>query len=255
MKLKRFILAAGIISAATTVGVMAQKAPEPCGLVPSERQLEWYDREMIALFHFGLNTFEEFVNEGDGKAPAALFNPTALDCTQWMQVLKSAGIPAAILTAKHADGFCLWPSRYTDYCVKNAAWKNGKGDVVREFVDACEEYGIKAGIYLGPHDRHEHLHPDYSTERYKHYYAAQLTELMSQYGKIWETWWDGAGADELTTPLYTHWHEIVRRLQPDCVIFGTKNSYPFADVRWMGNERGEAGDPLLGHYRFCGYSR
>lgn len=176
-------------------------------------------------------------------APAALFNPTALDCTQWMRVLKSAGIPAAILTAKHADGFCLWPSRYTDYCVKNAAWKNGKGDVVREFVDACEEYGIKAGIYLGPHDRHEHLHPDYSTERYKHYYAAQLTELMSQYGKIWETWWDGAGADELTTPLYTHWHEIVRRLQPDCVIFGTKNSYPFADVRWMGNERGEAGDP------------
>lgn len=126
MKLKRFILAAGI-SAATTVGVMAQKAPEPCGLVPSERQLEWYDREMIAFFHFGLNTFEEFVNEGDGKAPAALFNPTALDCTQWMQVLKSAGIPAAILTAKHADGFCLWPSRYTDYCVKNAAWKNGKG--------------------------------------------------------------------------------------------------------------------------------
>ena len=101
MKLKRFILAAGI-SAATTVGVMAQKAPEPCGLVPSERQLEWYDREMIAFFHFGLNTFEEFVNEGNGKAPAALFNPTALDCTQWMQVLKSAGIPAAILTAKHA---------------------------------------------------------------------------------------------------------------------------------------------------------
>ena len=242
MKLKRFFLAAGI-SAAAAMGLWAQDAPEPCGLVPGKRQLEWYGREMIAFFHFGINTFEEFVNEGDGKAPAALFNPTALDCTQWMQVLKNAGIPAAILTAKHADGFCLWPSQYTDYCVKNSAWKGGKGDVVREFTDACQEYGIKAGIYLGPHDRHEHLHPDYTTERYKQYYASQLTELMSQYGPIWETWWDGAGADELTTPLYAHWHSIVRRLQPDCVIFGTKNSYPFADVRWMGNEAGRAGDP------------
>lgn len=198
---------------------------------------------MIAFFHFGINTFEEYVNEGDGKASTAIFNPTALDCRQWMQTLKAAGIPAAILIAKHADGFCLWPSKYTDYSVKNAAWKNGKGDVVREFVDACEEYGLKAGIYLGPHDRHEHLSPLYTTERYKEYYAHQLGELMSDYGKIWETWWDGAGADELTTPVYRHWYKIVREKQPDCVIFGTKNSYPFADVRWMGNEAGEAGDP------------
>ncbi|MDE6527904.1 MAG: alpha-L-fucosidase, partial [Muribaculaceae bacterium] len=222
---------------------IAQKAPEPFGLTPSERQKEWYDREIIAFFHFGINTFEDFVNEGDGRAPAAIFNPTALDCEQWMETLHAAGIPAAILTAKHADGFCLWPSRYTDYCVKNSAWKGGKGDVVREFVDACEDYGIKAGIYLGPHDRHEHLRPDYSTEKYKEYYASQLRELMTEYGKIWETWWDGAGADELTTPLYSYWNGIVREHQPDCVIFGTKNSYPFADVRWMGNEAGHVGDP------------
>ncbi len=229
--------------AATCVPVTGQYAPEPYGLTPSERQLEWYGREMIAFFHFGINTFEEYVNEGDGKAPAALFNPTALDCRQWMQTLKAAGIPCAILTAKHADGFCLWPSRYTDYCVKNAAWKGGKGNVVREFTDACAEYGIKAGIYLGPHDRHEHLSPLYTTERYKAHYARQLEELMGGYGKIWETWWDGAGADELTTPIYREWHRIVREKQPDCVIFGTKNSYPFADVRWMGNEAGQAGDP------------
>lgn len=222
---------------------IAQKAPEPFGLTPSERQKEWYDREIIAFFHFGINTFEDFVNEGDGRAPAAIFNPTALDCEQWMETLHAAGIPAAILTAKHADGFCLWPSRYTDYCVKNSAWKGGKGDVVREFVDACEDYGIKAGIYLGPHDRHEHLRPDYSTEKYKEYYASQLRELMTGYGKIWETWWGGAGADELTTPLYSYWNGIVREHQPDCVIFGTKNSYPFADVRWMGNEAGHVGDP------------
>lgn len=221
----------------------AQKAPEPAGLVPNERQIEWYNREMIAFFHFGINTFEDFVNEGDGRANTAIFNPTDLDCTQWMRTLKSAGIPSAILTAKHADGFCLWPSKFTDYCVKNSTWKGGKGDVVREFVDACEEYGIKAGIYLGPHDRHEHLSPLYTTTRYKDYYGHQLNELMSDYGKIWETWWDGAGADELTTPIYTHWYNIVRSKQPDCVIFGTKNSYRFADVRWMGNEAGHAGDP------------
>mgnify|MGYP000067093846 CR=1 FL=1 len=237
------VLVASAVAAFSSLPVIAQQAPAPCGLVPSARQLEWYNREMIAFFHFGINTFEEYVNEGDGKASTAIFNPTALDCRQWMQTLKAAGIPAAILTAKHADGFCLWPSKYTDYSVKNAAWKNGKGDVVREFVDACEEYGLKAGIYLGPHDRHEHLSPLYTTERYKEYYAHQLGELMSDYGKIWETWWDGAGADELTTPVYRHWYKIVREKQPDCVIFGTKNSYPFADVRWMGNEAGEAGDP------------
>ncbi len=221
----------------------APKAPEPYGLTPNDRQKEWYGRDMIAFFHFGPNTFQEMVNEGDGTAPAEIFNPTALDCGQWMDVLKGAGIPAGIITAKHADGFCLWPSKYTDYDVENAAWKDGKGDVVREFVEACEAKGIKAGIYLGPHDRHEHLKDGYNTEAYGEYYANQLGELMTGYGKIWETWWDGAGADELTTPLYAKWYEIVRGNQPDCVIFGTKNSYPFGDVRWMGNESGMAGNP------------
>lgn len=243
MKLKRSTFLSVVLVALGIPAVSAQKAPEPVGLLPNSRQQEWYDREIIAFFHFGINTFEDFVNEGDGKSPSYLFNPSALDCKQWISTLKTAGIPAAILTAKHADGFCLWPSQYTDYCVKNATWKNGKGDVVREFVDACEEYGVKAGIYLGPHDRHKHLRPDYSTEMYEYYYAAQLEELMSGYGKIWETWWDGAGADELTIPLYRHWYQIIRKHQPDCVVFGTKNSYPFADVRWMGNEMGQIGDP------------
>lgn len=241
MNLKKMFLS--VAYAATVMPMLAQKAPEPSGLVPSERQIEWYNREMIAFFHFGINTFEEFVNEGDGRANTAIFNPTRLDCGQWMRTLKAAGIPSAILTAKHADGFCLWPSKYTDYCVKNSTWKGGKGDVVREFVDACEEHDIKAGIYLGPHDRHEHLSPLYTTSRYKEYYAHQLQELMTGYGKIWETWWDGAGADELTTDVYAHWHKVVREAQPDCVIFGTKNSYCFADVRWMGNESGITGDP------------
>lgn len=222
---------------------LSAKAPQPVGPTPNERQIDWYNQEIIAFFHFGLNTFEEFVNEGDGRTTTSLFNPTGLDCRQWARTLKSAGIPNGILTAKHADGFCLWPSAYTDYCVKNSPWKNGKGDVVREFTEAFGDLGVRASVYLGPHDRHEHLSPLYNTTGYRDYYALQLTELLSDYGAMWETWWDGAGADELTTPIYTKWAEIVRRLQPQCVIFGTKNSYRFADVRWNGNESGIAGDP------------
>ncbi|MDR2948246.1 MAG: alpha-L-fucosidase [Prevotella sp.] len=219
------------------------QAPKPIGPTPNERQIDWYNQEIIAFFHFGLNTYEEFVNEGDGRTTTSLFNPTALDCKQWARTLKAAGISNGILTAKHADGFCLWPSAYTDYCVKNSPWKGGKGDVVKEFADAFNSLGVRASVYLGPHDRHEHLSPLYNTTDYRDYYAHQLTELLSNYGPMWETWWDGAGADELTTPIYTKWAEIVRRLQPQCVIFGTKNSYRFADVRWNGNETGIAGDP------------
>lgn len=225
------------------VTLNAQEAPKPIGPTPNARQIDWYNQEIIAFFHFGINTFEEFVNEGDGRTSTAIFNPTALDCKQWALTLKNAGIPNGILTAKHADGFCLWPSAYTDYSVKNSSWKNGKGDVVKEFADAFNSMGVRASVYLGPHDRHEHLSPLYNTTDYRDYYARQLTELLSNYGPMWETWWDGAGADELTTPIYTKWAEIVRRLQPQCVIFGTKNSYRFADVRWNGNESGIAGDP------------
>lgn len=217
----------------------AQTAPQPFGPVPNARQIEWYHREMIAFFHFGMNTFTND-NEGDGTAKPEMFNPTALDCNQWMDVLKRAGIPAAILVAKHADGFCNWPSKHTNYSVKNSNWKDGKGDVVKEFIDACKAAGIKAAIYLGPHDRHDSR---YGTDDYSDYYADQLSELLRNYGPIWEIWWDGAGADKLTTAYYTRWADTVRRLQPNCVVFGTKNSYQFADCRWMGNESGISGDP------------
>jgi len=214
--------------------------PAPFGPVPTARQLEWYSREIIAFFHFGINTFGDEVNEGDGTASPSIFAPSNLDCGQWMKTLKRAGIPCGILVAKHADGFCNWPSAYTQYSVKNSPWKGGKGDVVREFTDACKTAGIKAGIYLGPHDRRE---PTYGTAAYADHYANQLTELMTNYGPIWEIWWDGAGADFLTTDFYTKWAAIVHKTQPQCVFFGTKNSYPFADCRWVGNESGKAGDP------------
>jgi alpha-L-fucosidase len=226
----------------TNIGsvVLAVEPPTPCGPTPNARQIEFYHREITAFFHFGVNTFGNYVNEGDGKASPAIFNPTALDCNQWMRVLKAAGIPCGILVAKHADGFCNWPSAYTDYSVKHSPWKNGNGDLVREFTDAAKAAGIKAGIYLGPHDRHE---ATYGTPAYVDHYANQLSELMQNYGPIWETWWDGAGADFLSPDFYARWAQIVRTNQPDCVIFGTKNSYPFADCRWVGNESGFAGDP------------
>ena len=135
-----------------TLSVSAQQAPKPVGVTPNSRQIDWYNQEIIAFFHFGLNTFEEFVNEGDGKTTTALFNPTALDCNQWARTLKAAGIPNGILTAKHADGFCLWPSEYNDYCVKNSSWKGGKGDVVKEFADAFNNNGVRESVYMGIKD-------------------------------------------------------------------------------------------------------
>lgn len=218
---------------------LGQPAPTPVGPIPNARQIEWYNRGITAFIHFGMNTFVG-VNEGDGKASPMLFNPSELDCRQWMSVLKKAGIPCAIFVAKHADGFCNWPSAYTDYSVKNSPWKKGGGDVVREFTQACKAAGIKAAIYLGPHDRHDHR---YGTPAYSDYYAGQLSELLTNYGPIWEIWWDGAGADKLPESFYTRWADTVRRLQPHCVVFGTKNSWRFADCRWVGNESGLSGDP------------
>jgi alpha-L-fucosidase len=218
---------------------LGQQGPSSVGPVPNARQIEWYHREMIAFFHFGMNTFTN-ENEGEGIAKPEVFNPSDLDCKQWMSVLKRGGISSAILVAKHADGFCNWPTAYSNYSVKHSNWKEGKGDVVREFTKACEAAGIKAGIYLGPFDRHD---ARYGTNLYSEYYASQLSELLRNYGKIWEIWWDGAGADQLTTAIYTRWADTVRTLQPQCVIFGTKNSYAFADCRWVGNESGFAGDP------------
>jgi len=228
-----------MICMSTSLSSHAQTAPVPFGPLPNARQIEWYHREIIAFFHFGMNTFTN-VNEGDGTASPKLFNPTALDCNQWTSVLKNAGITTAIFVAKHADGFCNWPSAHTNYSVKNSPWKDGKGDVVKEFTDACKTAGIKAAIYLGPHDRHDSR---YGTPDYSDYYAGQLSELLRNYGPIWEIWWDGAGADQLTTAFYTRWADTVRKLQPNCVVFGTKNSYLFADCRWMGNESGISGDP------------
>ena len=210
----------------------------PVGPVPSARQLEWHGRGATAFFHFGINTFTD-KEWGDGTEDPALFDPTALDCRQWIKTIKAAGFTAAILTAKHHDGFCLWPSAYTEHSVKNSPYKGGKGDVVREFTDACREEGIKAGLYLSPWDRHE---PTWGTPEYDAFYIGQLTELFSNYGDIYECWWDGAGSEKAHYD-WKKWADIVHSLQPNALIFAPVTMTDEAETRWVGNEIGFAGLP------------
>ncbi|MBN1131375.1 MAG: alpha-L-fucosidase, partial [Chitinispirillaceae bacterium] len=219
-----------------SAGAVGQ-APVPVGPVPHARQIEWYHRETMAFFHFNMNTFtgDEW---GDGTASPSRFNPASLDCEQWIRTVKGAGFACAILTAKHHDGFCLWPSAYTTYDIAASPYKGGAGDVVREFTDACRKYGIKPALYLSPWDRHE---PSYGTAAYNTFYANQLRELLANYGTIWEIWWDGAG-DQMAFD-FKRWADTVRALQPGCFIFGAKKASPYVDGRWIGNEDGVAGDP------------
>lgn len=220
--------------------------PKPVSPIPSERQLAWHELEFYAFVHFNMNTFTN-MEWGFGNESPGLFNPTQLDCRQWAKVCKEAGMKGIILTAKHHDGFCLWPSAYTEHSVKNSPWKNGKGDVVRELSEACKEYGLKFGIYLSPWDRN---HADYGKPEYLVYFRNQLRELLTNYGEIYEVWFDGAnggngwygGANEtrkIDNKTYYDWentYKIVRELQPNACMFSDAGP----DIRWVGNEEGWA---------------
>ncbi len=210
----------------------------PGKVAPTARQIEWLRREKMIFFHFGMNTFTG-MEWGDGTENPSVFNPEKLDCRQWIKVASDAGFTTAILTAKHHDGFCLWPSKYTEYSIKNSPYKDGKGDIVKEFTDACAQFGIKAGIYLSPWDRHESV---WGKPEYNDFYTNQLTELLTNYGKIWEIWWDGAGSTEADYD-WKRWATTVRTLQPDATIFGSLGAEPYVDTRWVGNEKGFAGEP------------
>ena len=219
-----------LIAATMAAAAFSQKLP-----VPSQRQLLWQQMETTAFLHFTVNTFTD-KEWGDGTEKESVFNPTKFDATQWIRALKKAGFKMAILTAKHHDGFCLWPSAFTEHSVKNSPWENGKGDVVKQVADACREYGLKFGIYLSPWDRHE---PSYSTPAYNHYYKNQLRELLTHYGMISEVWFDGAKGPNAKNMQYDfrgYW-QLVRKLQPGAVIFSDAGP----DVRWVGNEKGKAG--------------
>ncbi|MCB0668071.1 MAG: alpha-L-fucosidase, partial [Saprospiraceae bacterium] len=214
--------------------------------IPSERQLHWQQMEFYAFVHFNMNTFTN-MEWGTGAEDPSLFNPTELDCHQWAKVFKEAGMKGVIITAKHHDGFCLWPSKYTDHSVKNSPWRNGEGDVIQELREACDEYGLKLGIYYSPWDRN---HADYGTPEYLVYMRRQLKELLTQYGDIFEVWFDGAnggtgyygGANEdrrVDKLNYYDWettYKLIREWQPDAVIFSDAGP----DVRWVGNENGHS---------------
>ncbi|HTG67234.1 MAG TPA: alpha-L-fucosidase [Flavobacterium sp.] len=225
------------------------KGQEAFGPIPSENQMNWQEMEYYAFVHLSVNTYIDMA-WGFGNEDASIFNPTNLDCRQWARICKESGMKGIIITAKHHSGFCLWPSKYTEYSVKNSPWKNGKGDIVREMADACKEYGLKLGIYLSPWDRN---HPDYGKPEYITYFRNQLKELLTNYGEVFEVWFDGAnggdgyygGANEtrkINRETYYDWtntYKMVRELQPKIVIWNDNGDR--ADLRWVGTEAGYVG--------------
>lgn len=230
---------------------IAQVAPPaPLEPVPTLNQLKWQDMEMYAFIHYSMNTYTD-QEWGFGNEDLSLFNPSDLDCRQWVSVCKQAGMRGIILTAKHHCGFCLWPSDYTDYSVKNTPWKNGQGDVVRELADACRSEGLKFAVYLSPWDRH---HADYGRPAYIDYFRNQLRELLTHYGDIFEVWFDGAnggdgfygGANEtrkIDRTTYYDWpttYKMIRELQPNCLIWNDGGDR--GDLRWVGTEAGYVGE-------------
>lgn len=211
--------------------------PLPYGAVPTARQLEWQKMETYMFVHFGPNTFTD-VEWGDGKEDPKVFHPTNLDCRQWAATAKAAGLKGIIITAKHHDGFCLFPSEYSTHTVRQSGWKGGEGDVLKELSEACGEYGLKFGVYLSPWDQN---HPTYGTPEYNDVFANTLTEVHTRYGDIFEQWFDGAnGEGENGKKQVYDWEKfrnVVYTHNPDAVIFSDIGP----DCRWMGNERGVAG--------------
>jgi alpha-L-fucosidase len=212
---------------------------QPLDPLPSAAQLAWQRTETNLFVHFGMNTFSDR-EWGDGTESPALFNPGRLDCRQWAQVARQAGFRIGVLTAKHHDGFCLWPTATTDHSVKSSPWREGRGDVVREFVDAFRAEGLRVGLYLSPWDRHERSYGD--SPVYNDFYCAQLTELLTGYGELDEVWFDGACAEGRNGRRQAYdWNRffgLVKKFQPGAVTFGDGGT----DVRWVGNERGYAGE-------------
>ena len=238
--------------------VQAQTLPTACGPVPNENQLRWQAMEMYAFIHYSLNTYTD-QEWGFGNEDPKLFNPSHLDCRQWAKVCKQAGMKGIIFTAKHHCGFCMWPSKYTDYSVKSSPWKEGKGDVVRELAEACRDEGLEFAVYLSPWDRN---HPAYGRKEYVTYFRNQLRELLTNYGDIFEVWFDGAnggdgwygGANEtrkIDRTTYYEWPEtykMIRKLQPKCLIWNDGGDR--GDLRWVGTEAGYVGETnwsLLNH--------
>ena len=247
---KRLIFSLLVVLSIIFTACEEVKAPEPYGPVPNENQINWQEMEYYGFIHFSVNTYTD-MSWGFGNEDPAIFNPENLDVRQWARIAKEAGMSGLILTAKHHSGFCLWPSEYTDYDMTASPYKDGKGDIVRELADACKEYGLKFGVYLSPWDRN---FADYGKPEYITYFRNQLTELLTNYGDIFEVWFDGAnggsgyygGANEtrkIDRTTYYDWgntYKLVRELQPNIVIWNDGGKR--ADLRWVGTESGYVGE-------------
>jgi len=250
---RRTLIATGLVAGALPAGAAhaaaRSRAPKPWGAVPSPRQWRWHGRETYAFVHFSINTYTD-KEWGFGDESPKLFNPTDFDADQIVAAAKAGGLNGLILTAKHHDGFCLWPTMLTEHCIRNSPYKDGKGDIVREMADACRRANLPFGLYLSPWDRN---HAQYGRPEYITYYRAQLTELCTRYGELFEVWFDGANggdgyyggareARKIDAPRYYNWPSIValvHKLQPNACTFDPLG----ADIRWVGNEDGVAGDP------------
>jgi alpha-L-fucosidase len=219
--------------------------------LPSQAQLGWHNMEYYWFVHFSPNTFTDR-EWGLGDEPEDAFNPTDLDCRQWCRIAKAAGAKGIIITAKHHDGFCLWPSNYSTHTVRESKWKNGKGDVLKELSQACKEYGLKFGVYLSPWDRN---HPQYGTPAYNDVFVNMMKEIFTNYGPIWEFWWDGANGEGPNGKRQVYdWHrfeQTIRILSPNTVVFSDIGP----DIRWVGNESGVAGKTNWNYLDTAGFTR
>lgn len=230
------LLVLAMVGLLSAQAVAAWPPERPAGDTPTPEQLAWQDMELGMFCHFGTNTFTDR-EWGDGTASPEVFNPEQFNPHQWAAAAREAGFKYLILTAKHHDGFCLWPTQQTDYCVRKSKWRDGKGDVVKEVAEACREAGLKLGLYLSPWDRHEPRYAD--NEAYDRFYMAQMTELLTNYGDILEFWCDGAGGQGHVYNWIAY-RQTLNRLQPRCLLAIAG----IPDIKWVGNEDGFAPDPL-----------
>jgi len=224
---------------------------QPYPPVPTKSQLDWHEQEFYFFIHFGPNTFTD-KEWGHGDEPEDIFNPTNLDCRQWARVAKQSGAKAIIITAKHHDGFCLWPSQYSKHTVRESKWKDGKGDVLKDLSQACKEYGLKFGVYISPWDRNR---PLYGTPEYNDVFVNMMKEIFATYGPIWELWWDGANGEgpngKKQVYDWKRFEATVRQLSPTTVVFSDIGP----DIRWVGNEKGFAGKTNWNLLDTAGFAR
>ncbi|MDP4132135.1 MAG: alpha-L-fucosidase, partial [Bacteroidota bacterium] len=227
------------------------RSQTPVGPFPGARQLAWQNAPFYLFMHFGPNTFTD-LEWGKGSEKEEVFNPTALDCRQWCRIAKEAGATGIIITAKHHDGFCLWPSAYSKHTVAQSKWKQGKGDVLKELSEACRDAGLSFGVYLSPWDRN---HPAYGTAAYNDVFVNMMKEVVSHYGPFFEFWWDGANGEGPNGKKQVYdWHRFestIRQIAPNTMVFSDIGP----DIRWAGNENGIAGSTNWNLLDTAGFTR